>query len=68
MKHFIDQLYYDCDFADASKKIDFQLSLCLVCDALWVSVPKYLELMYMARTFSVKIDPSGLNTGVHTAT
>lgn len=44
------------------------MSLCLISDASWISVPKYLELMYMARTFVVKIDPSGLHPGVHTST
>lgn len=44
------------------------MSLCLTSDAPWVTVPKYLELMYMARTFNIKIDPSGLSSGVHTTT
>lgn len=60
-------LYYFI-FTDAKNKIEFQMSLCLVCDASWVSVPKYLELMYMARNFIVNIDPSGLHPGVHTST
>lgn len=54
--------------SDKVKKIDFQLSLCLVCDAPWVHVPNHLELMYMARIFNIKVDPSGLDTGVHTTT
>lgn len=53
---------------DAEKKVNFQMSLCLTSDAPWVSVPKYLELMYMARNFNIKIDPSGLHPGVHTTT
>ncbi|XP_050432154.1 tripeptidyl-peptidase 2 [Adelges cooleyi] len=53
---------------DAQKKINFQISLCLVCDAPWVQVPTHLELMYMSRNFSVKVTPSGLPDGVHTST
>lgn len=53
---------------DAEKKINFQMSLCLTSDVSWVSVPKYLELMYMSRNFNIKIDPSGLHPGVHTTT
>jgi len=53
---------------DAEKKINFQMSLCLTTDVSWVSVPKYLEQMYMIRTFNVKVDPSGLHPGVHTTT
>lgn len=44
------------------------MSLCLVSDAPWVTVPKYLELMYMVRNFYVKVDPNGLRPGVHTTT
>lgn len=55
-------------YTDAEKKIGFQMSLCLVSDAPWINVPKYLELMYMVRNFNVKIDPSGLRPGVHTTT
>ncbi|KAF0761001.1 tripeptidyl-peptidase 2 [Aphis craccivora] len=56
------------NYFDAEKKINFQMSLCLTSDVSWVSVPKYLELMYMSRNFSIKIDPSGLHPGVHTTT
>lgn len=53
---------------DADKKINFQMSLCLTSDVSWVTVPMYLELMYMARNFNIKVDPSGLHPGVHTTT
>ncbi|XP_008182784.3 tripeptidyl-peptidase 2 [Acyrthosiphon pisum] len=53
---------------DADRKINFQMSLCLTSDVSWVLVPKYLELMYMARNFNIKVDPSGLSPGVHTTT
>lgn len=55
-------------FSAPEKKVEFQMSLCLTSDAPWVIVPKYLELMYMSRNFSVKIDPSGLRPGVHSTT
>jgi len=44
------------------------MSLCLTSDVSWVSVPKYLELMYMLRSFNIKVDPSELHPGVHTTT
>lgn len=65
---FILKINFHINITAADKKIDFQLSLCLTSDAPWVSVPKYLELMYMMRNFNVKIDPSGLHPGVHTTT
>lgn len=53
---------------EPQNKIDFQMRLCFTCDASWVSVPKYLELMYMVRNITVSINPSGLHCGVHTTT
>ncbi|XP_050538045.1 tripeptidyl-peptidase 2 [Daktulosphaira vitifoliae] len=64
----VEPVFMNNSEVDAQKKINFQISLCLVCDASWVQVPKHLELMYMSRNFNVKIDPSGLPTGVHGAT
>ncbi|XP_070539380.1 tripeptidyl-peptidase 2-like isoform X2 [Ptychodera flava] len=50
---------------DPREKIAFNLHLCLVSDATWLTVPNHLELMNSARSFSVKVDPAGLNEGAH---
>lgn len=52
-------------FADPEKKISFQMSLALSCNADWVHCPDYLELMNLGRMISVKIDPTSLSAGVH---
>jgi len=51
--------------ADASHKIGFGIKLALVCSEPWVECPSHLNLMNIARIFTVRIDPTGLPTGVH---
>jgi hypothetical protein len=51
--------------ADASHKIGFGIKLALVCSEPWVECPSHLNLMNIARLFAVRIDPTGLPTGVH---
>jgi tripeptidyl-peptidase-2 len=53
--------------ADASQKIGFGVKLALVCSEPWVECPSYLDLMNIVRMFTVRIDPTGLPTGVHTS-
>jgi len=48
-------------------KIAFSCRLALTCSAAWVDCPAYLELMNMQRQFTVKVNPTGLSTGVHFA-
>ena len=54
-------------FAAAQKKIDFNINLTLVPSETWVQVGAFLALSYASRSFIVRVDPSGLPTGVHTA-
>ncbi|RZF39809.1 hypothetical protein LSTR_LSTR000457 [Laodelphax striatellus] len=61
----VEPVFLDSDNMASEKKIDFQMSLALVCDASWVSCPPYLEMMNIQRMFSVNVDPSGLPEGVH---
>ncbi|XP_039278356.1 tripeptidyl-peptidase 2 isoform X2 [Nilaparvata lugens] len=61
----VEPIFLDSDNMASEKKIDFQMSLALACDASWVSCPSYLEMMNIQRVFSVKVDPSGLPEGVH---
>jgi len=52
---------------DPVRKIEFRMNLVLLSDVPWVSVPKYFDLAYAQRSFSVKVDPEGLPVGVHFA-
>lgn len=64
----VEPLFLDNDSCQlASRKIDFNLHLALTCSAAWVHAPRHLDLMFMARGFSVKVDPTGLACGVHYA-
>ncbi|CAI9728027.1 tripeptidyl-peptidase 2-like [Octopus vulgaris] len=45
-------------------KIDFNLQLCLTCDASWVEIPSHLELNTF-RSIGVQVDPRGLPHGAH---
>lgn len=53
---------------DPQIKINFTMHLVLVCDAYWVSIPKYFELINSTREFAVRVDPTALLPGVHAAT
>lgn len=39
------------------------MNFTLCCDASWVQCPKYLNLNFDSRTFSIKVDPSSLVAG-----
>ncbi|XP_006813380.1 tripeptidyl-peptidase 2-like, partial [Saccoglossus kowalevskii] len=47
------------------EKIAFNMHASLSSNVSWVSVPTHLELMNSARSFSVKVDSSGLTEGSH---
>lgn len=61
----VEPFFLNYEARDAESKIKFNLELALACNASWVNIPKHFDLMYMARGFSVKVDPTGLATGVH---
>lgn len=61
----IEPVFADSDNVDPEKKISFQMSLALACNADWVHCPDYLELMNLGRMVSVKVDPTSLPAGVH---
>ncbi|XP_063430494.1 tripeptidyl-peptidase 2-like [Mytilus trossulus] len=50
---------------EQEEKINFCMEMCFTCDAAWVQHPTHLELMNSSRTINIKIDPRGLQTGVH---
>ncbi|XP_015124939.1 tripeptidyl-peptidase 2 isoform X1 [Diachasma alloeum] len=61
----VEPIFLDTENVDASRKINFNLRLSLVCDASWVQFPSHFELMHMSRAFTVRIDAVKLNDGVH---
>ena len=56
---------YTTMISEQEEKINFCMEMCFTCDAAWVHHPTHLELMNTSRTINVKIDPRGLQTGVH---
>jgi len=48
-------------------KIAFSCRMALTSTAAWVDCPAHLELMNMQRQFTLKVNPTGLSTGVHFA-
>lgn len=53
--------------ASTNCKIAFKMRLTLICNAAYVSCPSHLDMSNMARSFFIRIDSSGLTTGVHSA-
>lgn len=51
--------------ADSNSKLEFNMNLKMTCDSPWVFVPQNLSLSYSSRSFSVRIEPSGLSVGEH---
>uniref|UniRef100_H2Z491 Uncharacterized protein n=1 Tax=Ciona savignyi TaxID=51511 RepID=H2Z491_CIOSA len=49
------------------EKIDFRCHMALCSSQPWVVCPTHFELMNMARSFSIKIDPRALPSGSHFA-
>ncbi|XP_037050800.1 tripeptidyl-peptidase 2 isoform X2 [Bradysia coprophila] len=52
---------------DPKLKINFNLRLTMVSTKPWVQTPQFLDLCYSSRSFSVKVDPTALPIGVHSA-
>lgn len=61
----IEPHFLESDDITAQEKINFRLRLALTCDASYVSAPAHLDLTNNTRLLSVKVDTSGLATGVH---
>lgn len=61
----VEPFFLNNEERDAASKINFNLKLALACNSSWVQIPKHLDLMFMLRGFSVKVDPTGLAPGVH---
>ncbi|KRT78345.1 Peptidase, partial [Oryctes borbonicus] len=48
-----------------NSKIIFNMRLTFICNATYVSYPTHLDLANIVRSFFIKIDTTGLSTGVH---
>lgn len=54
-------------FSASKAKIEFNKRLTLIPSESWIQCGSFLDLCYSARSIVVKIDPTGLPPGVHTA-
>ncbi|XP_066603717.1 tripeptidyl-peptidase 2 [Prorops nasuta] len=62
----IEPVFLNSDNVSPARKIDFNLKLTLVCEASWVQVPTYFDLMHMPRAIAVRIEGANLPEGVYT--
>ncbi|XP_071441524.1 tripeptidyl-peptidase 2 [Hetaerina americana] len=61
----VEPIFAKADDADPALKINFNLKLALSCSESWIECPSHLDLMHMARVFSVRVDSTALEAGVH---
>ncbi|XP_055608253.1 tripeptidyl-peptidase 2 isoform X1 [Uranotaenia lowii] len=63
----VEPVLFNDKYAAPPEKINFNVRLTLIPTEAWIQCGSFLDLCYSARTFSVKIDPTGLSAGVHKA-
>lgn len=63
----IEPVMFNDKFASPKSKLDFNIHCTLVSTATWVQCGTFLDLCYTARSLSIRVDPTGLPSGVHTA-
>ncbi|GAB0096149.1 Tripeptidyl-peptidase 2 [Sergentomyia squamirostris] len=61
----IEPVFFNDKDTAPKDKIAFNVRLILTAQHEWVQCGKYLDLCYQARSFFVRIDPTGLRPGVH---
>lgn len=61
----VEPIYLDEKHRNNDEKINFSINLNLVCDVSWVESPSHFHLSYTKRGFVIKVNPTGLPTGVH---
>lgn len=52
---------------EPKKKIEFNMRITLIPSDNWIQCGSFLDLCYASRTVAVKIDPTNLPIGVHSA-
>lgn len=63
----VEPLFFNEKFVESSEKVKFNIRLTLVASESWISCGTFIDMCYCSRTFTIKIDPTGLPSGVHTA-
>lgn len=63
----VEPLMFNEKLAPSTDKINFNLRLTLVASEPWVQCGSFIDLCYSSRAFNVKIDPSNMAPGVHSA-
>ncbi|EDW08466.2 tripeptidyl-peptidase 2 [Drosophila mojavensis] len=63
----IEPVYFNDKEVDPKEKFNFNVRLSLVPSQSWVQCGAFLDLSYGVRSIVVRIDPTGLQPGVHSA-
>lgn len=63
----IEPVFLNDKEVDPQHKVDFNVHLVLTPSAEWVQCGSFLDLCYAPRTINVRVDPTGLERGVHQA-
>ncbi|EDX06877.1 GD25789 [Drosophila simulans] len=64
---FIEPIFYNDKEADPKDKFNFNVRLNLIASQPWVQCGAFLDLSYGTRSIAVRVDPTGLQPGVHSA-
>lgn len=63
----IEPIFLNDKDVEAKKKIEFNMRITLIPSENWVQCGSFLDLCYGSRTVAVKVDPTNLPIGVHSA-
>lgn len=63
----IEPVMFNDKFATLNSKLGFNIRLTLVSTEPWVQCGNFLDLCYMSRAINVRVDPTALQPGVHSA-
>lgn len=61
----VEPIFLDDQHRNNEEKINFSINLNMVCESSWIDSPSHFHLSYTKRAFVIKVNPSGLPTGVH---
>nr|NP_001286377.1 Tripeptidyl-peptidase II, isoform E [Drosophila melanogaster]AHN56175.1 Tripeptidyl-peptidase II, isoform E [Drosophila melanogaster] len=64
---YIEPIFYNDKEADPKDKFNFNVRLNLIASQPWVQCGAFLDLSYGTRSIAVRVDPTGLQPGVHSA-